>query len=122
MGKSQRNKGRAGERDFLNQLGELIGQRLDRNLSQSDGGGADCISLPGYAIEVKRQEQLSIGAWWKQATEQAEKAGAVPALAYRQSRKPWAVVLPLEALTGRPSPHTAQLGLEAFASIIKPKS
>ena len=75
-----------------------------------------------WAIEIKRHEQLSIGAWWRQATQQAEQAGAVPVLAYRQSRKPWAVVVPLEKLTGKPSPHTAQLTLEGFAEIIRQTS
>jgi hypothetical protein len=56
MGKTSRNKGRRGEREFLNQLGDLIGQRLDRNLNQSDEGGADCICIKGWAIEIKRVE------------------------------------------------------------------
>jgi Holliday junction resolvase len=122
MGKSQRDKGKRGERDFLNQLGELLGDRLARNLNQSDGGGCDCISIPGYAIEVKRHESLSVGSWWKQAQQQAQAAGAVPVLAYRQSRKPWVVVVPLERLTGKPSPHTVQLSLEGFAEIIRQSS
>jgi hypothetical protein len=79
----------------------------------------DCLSLEGYSIEIKRHESLSIGAWWKQAQEQAERVGAVPVLAYRQSRKPWAIVLPLGQLTGIPGPHTAQVSLEAFAEILK---
>ena len=119
MGSSQVRKGKTSEREFLNLLGELLGDRLARNLNQSDGGGADCLSLEGWAIEVKRHESLSVGSWWTQAQQQAERAGAVPVLAYRQSRKPWTVVLPLEQLTGKPSPHTAQLTLEGFAEIIR---
>jgi Holliday junction resolvase len=119
VGKAQRLKGKTGEREFLNLLGELIGDRLSRNLNQSDGGGADCVSLEGWAIEVKRHESLSVGAWWRQAQRQAERAGAVPVLAYRQSRKPWAIVVPLGQLTGNPSGHTATITLEAFAEILR---
>lgn len=119
MGRMQRDKGKRGEREFLNQLGQLINQPLDRNLNQSANGGADCLSLRGYAIEVKRCEKLAIAAWWKQATVQAaQAAGAVPLLAYRQSRKSWSVVLPLEQLTGHPSGHTETISLPAFAEVV----
>lgn len=89
MSASQRRKGAAAEREVLKLLSAELGVMLERNLSQTRGGGADCISLHGFAIEVKRQEALSRPAWWRQACAQAEKLGVEPMLLYRRSREPW---------------------------------
>ena len=91
MSASQRRKGAAGEREFLRELGSELGDCLTRNLQQTREGGADCLCVRGWAIEVKRQEALSRPAWWRQACEQAERAGAQPMLAYRRNREPWRV-------------------------------
>jgi len=88
-GKSSRNKGAAGERELLKLLGEELGVILQRNLQQTRAGGADCIELKGFAIEVKRVERYNRLAWWRQACEQAEALGAEPILFYRRSREPW---------------------------------
>lgn len=122
MGKSQRTKGAVAEREFLSKLSELIGQPLDRNFAQASNGGADCIALEGYSIEIKRHEQLSIGSWWKQAQAQAQAVGCIPVLAYRQSRKPWRIQLPLSTLLGSPSHHTVELSLEAFAEVVRDRA
>jgi Holliday junction resolvase len=90
-GKRSRTKGQRGEREFLAVLGEELGETLTRNLQQTREGGADCIVLKGWAIEVKRQERLSRGAWWRQAVEQAERAGVQPMLAYRRNGEEWRV-------------------------------
>lgn len=71
MGKMQRNKGASGEREVLALLSERLGIKLERNLSQTRSGGADCIQLGRIRLEVKRQERLNISGWWKQAEEQA---------------------------------------------------
>lgn len=89
MSASQRRKGAAAEREVLRLLGEELGEALSRNLSQTREGGADCIAVRGWAIEVKRQERLSRPAWWRQAVEQAERVGARPMLLYRRSREAW---------------------------------
>jgi Holliday junction resolvase len=89
MGKSQRNKGAAAEREVLKLLGDELGIALKRNLAQTREGGGDCLEVKGWAIEVKRQERLSRPAWWKQAVEQAKRVGAQPMLLYRRSREPW---------------------------------
>ena len=91
MGKSQREKGRKAEIEFLKLLGDELGEMLTRNLSQTREGGADCLCVKGWAIEVKRQERLSRRAWWRQACEQAERLGVQPMLAYRRNREPWRV-------------------------------
>lgn len=89
MGKSQREKGRRAEIEVLKLLGEELGQALTRNLEQTRGGGADCLSVWGFAIEVKRQEALSRPKWWKQACKQAQRTGNEPLLLYRRSREAW---------------------------------
>ena len=95
MSASQRNKGAAGERELFALLTEQLGVTVTRNLSQTRGGGADSLNVEGWAIEVKRQEALSIASWWTQTQRQAEQTGRKPALFYRQSRKPWRAVLDL---------------------------
>jgi hypothetical protein len=91
MGASQRTKGQRGERDFLKALGDELGESLSRNLDQTREGGADCLCVRGWAIEVKRQERLSRPTWWRQAIEQADRHGVQPMLAYRRNREPWRV-------------------------------
>ena len=88
MSASQRNKGAAAEREVLKLLGQELGTVLERNISQTRAGGADCLSIKGWAIEVKRQERLSRPAWWRQACRQASGIGE-PLLLYRRSREPW---------------------------------
>ena len=68
---------------------------MTRNLEQVRSGGHDLNGLPHFSIEVKRQENLSINTWWKQACDQAEGINRIPVLAYRQSRKEWLFVMPL---------------------------
>ena len=89
MSAMQRRKGAAAEREVLRLLGEELGQMLQRNLSQTREGGADCLCVRGWAIEVKRQEALSRPAWWRQAVVQAERVGQEPMLLYRRSREAW---------------------------------
>ena len=89
MSAMARNKGARAELEVLRLLGEELGQALQRNLSQTREGGADCICVKGFAIEVKRQEQLSRPAWWRQAVEQAQRLGVEPMLLYRRNHEPW---------------------------------
>lgn len=91
MSAMQRRKGAAGEREFLKALGAELGEILTRNLQQTREGGADCLCVKGWAIEVKRQEALSRPTWWRQAVRQAKERGVQPMLAYRRNREPWRV-------------------------------
>jgi Holliday junction resolvase len=95
----QRNKGASAERELFGMLRDELGLVVERNLSQTRGGGADCLSLPGIAIEVKRQETEWREAWWTQATEQAGRT-RIPVVAHRRSRQPWRFVVPLTWVTG----------------------
>jgi hypothetical protein len=62
---------------------------VQRNQNQTAVGGKDLINTYGFAIEVKRQEALSINAWWNQCVASAEKHGEIPVLLYKQNRQPW---------------------------------
>lgn len=88
-GSLSRRKGAAAEREALKLLGEELGVALVRNIQQTRDGGADCICIPGFAIEVKRHERLSRPTWWRQACEQAARVGGEPLLLYRRSREQW---------------------------------
>jgi len=97
MGKSQRNKGAAGERELSKILADRLGIDCHRNLEQTRSGGADLLGVGPWAVEIKRQERLCIEQWWAQACAQSD---AYPALAYRQSRQPWTIIIPLGVLCG----------------------
>lgn len=87
-GKMSRTKGAVAERELFKLISQCLQIDVERNLVQTREGGADT-SVGIWAIEVKRQEQYSFDAWWRQAVEQAERADKRPMLAYRKSRQPW---------------------------------
>ena len=118
--KSARNKGVAAERELAKILGDRLGITLTRNLEQTRAGGFDLLGLDGYALEVKRCENVQISQWWSQAVRQAG-SDLIPVLAYRQSRKPWSIVVSLAWLTGKDFPPTAiaTITLDSFISLIK---
>lgn len=93
MSAASRRKGADAEREVLKLLGAELGEVLARNLSQTREGGADCLCVKGFAIEIKRQERLSRPTWWAQACQQANSVGAEPMLLYRRSREPWRALI-----------------------------
>lgn len=115
MGRMQRAKGAAAEREFLRLLGGELGQALTRNLAQTREGGADCIVVKGWAIEIKRQERLSRPTWWRQACVQAERIGVQPMLAWRRSREPWSV------MAAWPGPTVRTMSIVEAAGAIREK-
>ncbi|QIW90734.1 UNVERIFIED_ORG: hypothetical protein GCAPEGMB_00415 [Vibrio phage V07] len=92
------NKGKEGEREFIKFLQPMVDEvyeklglepvKLFRNQNQSALGGYDIDGIPWLAIEIKRQEQLSINTWWNQVLK-ATGEHQVPLLAFRQNRKQW---------------------------------
>jgi hypothetical protein len=109
MGANPRTKGQSGEREVADMLNFIIYQSMkemefpedqclkamssvQRNQNQSAVGGNDLTNCLGLSIEVKRQETLSVPAWWRQCCEAAERNGEKPVLMYRQNRKAWRVV------------------------------
>lgn len=100
------NKGKRGEREFAYILNTLLGEfnlrrrSLNRPplrfnaVADPHGNNADIISIDGLAIEVKRQETLTLGMWWDQACRQADRISAIPVVAYRKNRGKWNILLP----------------------------
>jgi hypothetical protein len=102
------NKGKGGEREVATLLNGIVvevmtamaypaedieaaSKTVQRNQNQTAVGGCDLSNVFGMAVEVKRQEQLSINTWWKQCVTSAERNNELPVLMYRQNRKPWKV-------------------------------
>lgn len=131
MGKiNSRAKGAAGEREFIKELAQYLGDELvaplKRNLEQTRVGGHDIVGLDGWALEIKRYRVIKEGdlaRFWQQAVEQAERIGANPVLAYREDFKSWRVVLHLsvlqEGMAWPGAQWTAEIGIEAFAAIVR---
>ncbi len=101
-----RAKGGEGEREIANLLNDIIAKKLrelgrevpdrpivQRNQNQSAVGGSDLTNTFGLAIEVKRQETLTINSWWRQCVASAVRNKEEPVLIYRQNRKAWHVVM-----------------------------
>lgn len=108
MGINIRAKGQNGEREVADMLNFIIYSvmkdlgyseaeclegmgTVQRNQNQSAVGGNDLTDTFGMSIEVKRQEQLSVGTWWQQCLDAAKPKNLCPVLMYRQNRKPWRV-------------------------------
>jgi len=124
MGKMQRNKGAQGERELFSLLSDGLGLNITRNLVQTRSGGADTMDIPGFAIEVKRQEALKINEWWEQTLMQA--ADRIPVLAYRQSRQPWRFLIALYDINpewfpyrDREAIHCATLTIQGFIAFAR---
>lgn len=95
MSKRSRDKGAAGEREFFRLARRCLGlKELRRNLSQTQATDADLErALAGYCLEIKRTACWSED-YWRQAMEQAQRRCEVPALAHRQDRNRWLVMVP----------------------------
>jgi len=126
MSASQRNKGQQGEREAFRILSDLLGTMVRRNVDQARSGGADGMDIPGWAIEVKRQEVERIPEWWLQTVQQALDAARRPALVYRVSRQPWRVVVDLTDVCPDTFPatlrHRATISMDAFAQLVRERA
>jgi hypothetical protein len=101
MGINIRAKGQVGEREIADDLNAIITvvraqlglpaltkPQVQRNQQQSAVGGCDLVGTYGFAIEVKRQETLSINSWWAQCLASAKALNGIPVLLFRQNAKP----------------------------------
>jgi Holliday junction resolvase len=96
-GKKSRNKGSRGERELFKLLNALMGrQAFKRNLAQSRAGGCDIQDAGVIALEVKRDQRMSLPAMIRQAQGQA-RPGQIPALAYRRNGEQWQFLVILDA-------------------------
>lgn len=133
---NSRAKGAGGEREFSKRVFDLTGVKLERCLEQSRRGGHDleplgdspaALALGRFAIECKRRRVVTpgdLGAFWRQAEEQASKAGKMPALAFRADRQPWTVLVPLKALNASFGAWTgiewaAALSVDGFCGLVR---
>jgi hypothetical protein len=103
-GKSSRNKGARGEREFIAILQQVVDGvfgsgkvTLKRNLFQTREGGADVAGFPDwldvYAVEVKRQETLQLRQWWRQTVSQCTRGLQYGILAYRRNGEDWSILV-----------------------------
>lgn len=95
MGRSQRTKGAAGEREAAALLSDELGLTVQRRLGQARDAGLDLHIGDHLAIEVKRQERASIGPWLDQARAGAD--GRIPVVMWRPSRRGWCFVMDWES-------------------------
>lgn len=95
MGKSQRTKGAAGEREVCHLIQDTLGVEAKRNLSQTREGGCD-IAVEPYHIEVKRRARIGqIYDWLEQAEESCQN-GERSVVFCRADKKKWLVVMSAE--------------------------
>ncbi|MBU2801692.1 hypothetical protein HFV02_05365 [Acidithiobacillus caldus] len=122
MGATERSKGARGERELLGLLTDQLGLAVQRNYQARWVGGCDSLSIPGWSVEIKRRENLSIGSWWAQAQRQADRDGRRPILFFRQSRRPWKAIIDLHHLRPDTFPlagHLAEVSLETATQLIR---
>lgn len=94
-GKSQREKGKRGERELSTKLREY-GYDCRRGQQYCGANGdADVLGLPGIHIECKRVERLNIQVAMEQSKQDAEE-GEFPAVFHRRDRSEWLVTMRLE--------------------------
>ncbi len=124
-GRGSKNKGANAEREVAAIMQPIMDKvyaefdkkapKMERNLEQTRGGGYDLVGIPWLALEVKRQETLSIKAWWEQTLKQSGPL-QMPVLIYRQNRKKWRVMLVggLKIRTGRWLKSHVDISIEDF--------
>lgn len=99
MGRRERDKGARGEREVADVF-RAAGFDVER--TPNSGGlryAGDLYGDTPCHVEVKRQETLRLPLWLRQAADEAGD-GAIPVVAFRQSRGEWYAALPLVALVG----------------------
>lgn len=102
MASKAKKKGARGEMEVIQLLQPIVDQvfamfdmdppKLQRNLEQVRAGGSDLNGIPFLDVEIKRQEELRIEEWWKQACASA-KPHTEPVLMWRTNRGGWNVML-----------------------------
>jgi len=97
-GRRSRDKGSRGE---LEVAAIFKAAGFDARRTPNSGGlswRGDVVGVPGYVLEVKRQETLALPAWLRQAAADAAVCDSVPVVAFRRSQEGWYAALPLEEL------------------------
>lgn len=97
MGKTQRTKGAAGEREVCSMIFDALGITVKRNLEQTREGGTD-IRLPPFNVEVKRRARIGQIYEWIEQSRASCKEGERPIVVCRADRKEWLAVIPVTEL------------------------
>jgi hypothetical protein len=98
MGRSQREKGKRGERELAAKLTEYFGEKCRRGQQYCGvAGDADVVGLEGVHIESKRVEMFSLYPSLEQA-DSDKKPGDVPVVCHRRNGKDWVAVVYLKDL------------------------
>ena len=95
MGKSQRTKGAAGEREVCHLIQDTLGFDAKRNLLQTREGGCD-IAVGPFHIEVKRRAKIGGIYDWMEQAEASCMSGEHPMVFCRADGKKWLVVMTAE--------------------------
>jgi Holliday junction resolvase len=91
-GRMSKEKGKAGEREFAELLRTHGFSEARRGQQFSGISGEDVIGLPGFHIEVKRNEAFHLYPAMEQSKEDA-KIGEIPIVAHRPNRHEWIIVI-----------------------------
>lgn len=98
QGKASRDKGSRAERELAKIL-TAAGFPSTRNARNGISTADIAHPLDDVHLECKWVENISIPAWWKQATgdiAESDRPDRIPVVAFRQSSKPWRVVTTLD--------------------------
>lgn len=101
MGVMQRHKGASGERELFKMLSAELGFVVIRHVTECGESGCSSVSIPGFAIDVKRQEIPFSPSWMQQAMDAAQN-GEIPLVFYRRNYQPWQMFIRTADLLGEP--------------------
>ena len=98
MGRSSREKGKRGEREFVHALRDLgIDARRTQQFSGKAGDADVDSSLEGIHWEVKRRTSIAATRFLEQADADRKRSQS-PVVAMREDRGPWMILLKLDDL------------------------
>lgn len=96
MSKSQRDKGKRGEREVANILRDAGYSDARRGVQYHGGPSSpDVVGLAGVHLEVKRTEKCEAYKFLEQAEDDSDE-GEIPVVVHRQNGKEWIAILPFE--------------------------
>ena len=111
MGKSSREKGKRGEREFAAFLSDLgIEARRTQQFSGKEGTADVSSSLEGVHIEVKRYAGIAALRFLEQAEKDADPA-SIPIVAMREDRGEWVMMFRAKHLKQMAERTVAGLGM-----------
>lgn len=97
MGKSQRDKGKRGERELAKELNKLFDLECRRGQQFCGIEGDDVVGLPGCHVECKRVEKFQLYPSLEQSVNDSSPED-VPIVVTRRNNKPWVICLELDDL------------------------